>query len=78
MTKNSNQGGPTIRQDPPPPGEDNLVLLGRCFLIFCLFVSKVLEYMYMKTDTTFVRMRSGDHLGDVLTLAKYHGDSPSG
>ena len=77
MTKNSNQGGPALRQDPPPPPrEDNLVLLGRSFFIFCLFVSKVLEYM--KTDTTFVRMRSGDHLRDVLTLAKYHGDSPSG
>ena len=32
----------------------------------------------MKNDTTFVRMRSGDHLGDAEMSKKFHKDSPSG
>ena len=52
MTKNSNQGG----QDPL---ESILVIFGRRALIFFW---KLLEKI--KNDTTFVRMRSGDHLGD--------------
>ena len=56
MFKNPNDGA-TLRQDPL---EAILVIFGRRALIF-FFVSKLLEKM--KNDTTFVRMRSGDHLG---------------
>ena len=49
-----------LRQDPPPL-EAILVIFGRRALIF--FGLKALEKK-MKNDTTFVRMRSGDHLGD--------------
>ena len=49
-------GGPALRQDPL---EAILVIFGRRALIF--FVWKLLKRM--KNDTTFVRMRSGDHLG---------------
>ena len=48
------------------PLEAILVIFGRSFLIF--FVLKVLENM--KNDTTFVRMRSSDHLGDVKMSKK--------
>ena len=44
----------------PPPLEAILVIFGRRALIF--FCWKGLEKM--KNDATFVRMRSGDHLGD--------------
>ena len=50
-----------LRQDPPPPFEAILVILGPRALIFFLFES---SWKKMKNDTTFVRMRSGDHLGD--------------
>ena len=75
MTKNSNQGGGgsclkqevlqrfhgrhstiLLRQDPL---EAILVIVGRRALIFFLFES---SWKKMKNDTTFVRMRSGDHL----------------
>ena len=46
--------------------EANLVIFGRRALIF--FVWKLLEKM--KNDTTFVRMRSGDHLGDAKMSKK--------
>ena len=46
------------RQDPL---EAILVIFGRRALIF-LFVWKLLEKM--KNDTTLMRMRSGDHLGN--------------
>ena len=46
------------------PLEAILVIFGRSFLIFL----KVLEKM--KNDTTFVRMRSSDHLGDAKTSKK--------
>ena len=55
-----------LRQDPPPP-EAILVIFGRRALIF-FFVWKVLEKM--KNDATFVRMRSGDHLGDAKMSKK--------
>ena len=55
MTKNSNQG---IRTPPPPP-EAILVIFGRRAKFFGL---KALEKV--KNDTTFLRMRSGDRLGD--------------
>ena len=43
------------------PLEAILVILGRIALIFCLFESC---WKNRKNDTTFVRMRSGDHFGD--------------
>ena len=48
------------------PLEANLVIFGRRALIF--FVWKLLEKL--KNDTTFVRMRSGDHLGDAKMSKK--------
>ena len=48
-----------LRQDPPL--EAILVIFGRRALIFFLFES---SWKNMKNDTIFVRMRSGDHLGD--------------
>ena len=45
----------------PPPLEAILVIFGRRALIFFLFES---SWKKMKNDATFVRMRSGDHLGD--------------
>ena len=53
-----------LRQDPL---EAILVIFGRRALIF-FFVWKLLEKM--KNDTTFVRMRSGDHLGDAKMSKK--------
>ena len=44
-----------------PPLEAILVIFGRRALIFFLFES---SWKKMKNDATFVRMRSGDHLGD--------------
>ena len=44
----------------PPPLEAILVIFGRRALIFFLFES---SWKKMKNDATFVRMRSGDHLG---------------
>ena len=52
-----------FRQDPL---EAILVIFGGRALIF--FVWKLLEKM--KNDTTFVRMRSGDHLGDAKMSKK--------
>ena len=49
-----------LRQDPPPPIEAILVIFGRSFLLFVVQSS----WKHMKIDTTFVHMRSGDHLGD--------------
>ena len=49
-----------------PPLEAILVIFGRRALIF--FVWKLLEKM--KKDATFVRMRSGDHLGDAKMSKK--------
>ena len=47
---------------PPPPLEAILVIFGhRALIFFFLFES---SWKKMKNDTTFVRMRSGDHLGD--------------
>ena len=59
------KGGPALRQDPPL--EAILVIFGRRALIF-FFVWKLLEKM--KNDATFVRMRSGDHLGDAKMSKK--------
>ena len=56
-----------LRQDPPPL-EAILVIFGRRALIFFVVVWKLLEKM--KNDTTFVRMRSGDHLGDAKMSKK--------
>ena len=55
-----------LRQDPPPL-EAILVIFGHRALIF-FFVWKVLE----KNETWrhFVRMRSGDHLGDAKMSKK--------
>ena len=50
------------------PLEAILVIFGRKALF--LFVWKVLEKK--KNDATFVRMRSGDHLGDSKMLKKGH------
>ena len=44
-----------------------LVSFGRRALIFFLFES---SWKYMKSDTTFVRMRSDDHLGDAKMSKK--------
>ena len=51
----------------PPPLEAILVIFGRRALIFFLFES---TWKKMKNDTTFVRMRSGDHLGDAKMSKK--------
>ena len=50
-----------------PPLRLFLVIFGRRALIF-FFGWKLLEKM--KNDTTFVRMRSGDHLGDAKMSKK--------
>ena len=52
-----------LRQDPL---EAILVIFGRRALIF--FCLKALKKM--KNDTTFARMRSGDHLGDAKMSKK--------
>ena len=52
-----------LRQDPL---EAILVIFSRRALIF--FVWKLLEKM--KNDTTFVRMHSGDHLGEAKMAKK--------
>ena len=44
-----------------------LVIFGRRALTFFLFES---SWKKMKNDTTFVRMRSGDHLGDAKISKK--------
>ena len=49
-----------------PPVEAILVIFGRRALIFLVW--KLLEKT--KNDTTFVRMRSGDHLGDTKMSKK--------
>ena len=54
-----------LRQDPPL--EAILVIFGHRALIFFLFES---SWKKMKNDTTFVRMRSGDHLGDAKMSKK--------
>ena len=51
----------------PPPLEAILVIFGRRALIFFLFES---SWEKMKNDTTFVRMRSSDHLGDAKMSKK--------
>ena len=56
----------TSKAGPPPPLEDILVIFGRRALIF-LFES---SWYKMKNDTTFVRMRSGDHLRDAKNVEK--------
>ena len=56
--------GAFLRQGPL---ETILVIFGRRALIF-FFVRKLLEKM--KNDATFVRMRSGDHLGDAKMSKK--------
>ena len=53
-----------IRQDPL---EAILVIFGRRTLFFFLFES---SWENMKNDTTFVRMRSGDHFGDAKMSKK--------
>ena len=65
-TKNKKQKTKVSLKAGPPPLEAILVIFGRRALIF--FVWKVLEKM--KNDTTFVRMRSGDHLGDAKMSKK--------
>ena len=50
-----------IKAGPPPPFEAILVIFGSRALIFFLFES---SWKKMKNDATFVRMRSGHHLGD--------------
>ena len=50
-----------------PPLEAILVIFGRRALIFFLFES---SWKKMKNDATFVRMRSGDHLGDAKMSKK--------
>ena len=50
-----------------PPLEAILVIFGRGALIFFLFES---SWRKMKNDATFVRMRSGDHLGDAKMSKK--------
>ena len=50
-----------LKAGPPPPFEAILVIFYRRALSFFLFES---SWKKMKNDTTFVRMRSGDHLGD--------------
>ena len=53
-----------LRQDPL---EAILIIFGRRALIFFLFES---SWKKMKNDATFVRMRSGDHLGDAKMSKK--------
>ena len=53
-----------LRQDPL---EAILVIFGRRALIFFLFES---SWKKMKNYATFVRMRSGDHLGDAKMSKK--------
>ena len=53
-----------LRQDPV---DAILVIFGRRALIFFLFES---SWKKMKNDTTFVRMRSGDPLGDTKMSKK--------
>ena len=50
-----------------PPLEAILVICGHRALIFFLFES---SWIKMKNDATFVRMRSGDHLGDAKMSKK--------
>ena len=50
-----------------PPLEAILVIFGRRALIFFLFER---SWKKMKNDATFVRMRSGDHLGDAKMSKK--------
>ena len=50
-----------------PPLEAILVIFGRRALIFFLLES---SWKKMKNDTTFVRMRSGDQLGDAKMSKK--------
>ena len=57
-------GGSCLRQDPL---EAILVIFGRRALIFFLFERSRKK---MKNDATFVRMRSGDHLGDAKMSKK--------
>ena len=57
----------TVVKAGPPPLEAILVIFGRRALIFFLFES---SWKKMKNDTTFVRMRSGDHLGDAKMSKK--------
>ena len=52
---------------PPPPLEAILVIFGRRALFFFLFER---SWKKMKNNTTFVRMRSGDHLGDAKMSKK--------
>ena len=54
-----------LRQDPL---EAILVIFGRRALIFFFVVES--SWKNMKNDTTFVRMRSGDHLGDAKMSKK--------
>ena len=56
-----------FKAGPPPPLEAILVIFGRRALIFFLFER---SWKKMKNDTTFVRMRSGDHLGDAKMSKK--------
>ena len=51
------------------PLEAILVIFGRRALIFFLFES---SWKKWKNDTTFVSMRSGDHLGDAKNVEKGH------
>ena len=57
----------TIVKAGPHALEAILVIFSRRALIF-LFVWKLLKKM--KNDTTFVRMRSGDHFGDAKISKK--------
>ena len=58
-----------IKAGPPSPLplEAILVIFGHRALIFFLFDS---SWKKMKNDTAFVRMRSGDHLGDAKMSKK--------
>ena len=56
-----------LRQDPPPL-EAILVIFGRRALIFFVLFER--SWKKMKNDATFVRMRSGDHLGDAKMSKK--------
>ena len=60
------KGGPAFKAGPPPL-EAILVIFGHRALIFFLFES---SWKKMENDTTFVRMRSGDHLGDAKMSKK--------
>ena len=61
------QQGSPLEINGRTPLEAILVIFGRRALIFFLFES---SWKKMKNDTTFVRMRSGDHLGDVKMSKK--------